>query len=74
VSVLDRVAVLQPVQFRYRRELEPSGVLRGGFLAQQVREVFPDAVVEIDGALMLRLDVLEKYVEMAQQELQRRET
>lgn len=69
MSVLDRVASLQPVQFRYRRELDPSGALRGGFLAQQVREVFPDAVIEADGVLMIDLDVLERYVAMARDEL-----
>jgi len=68
VSILERVRRLTPLQFRYRRELDPSGALRGGFSAQQVQEVFPDAVVEVNGALMIDLEVLGRYVELARQE------
>ena len=68
MSVLERVCRLTPIQFRYREELDPSGVLRGGFSAQQVQEVFPDAVIEVNGVLMINLDVLGRYVELAKQE------
>ncbi len=68
MSILERVRRLTPLQFRYRRELDPSGVLRGGFSAQQVQEVFPDAVVEVNGVLMIDLKVLGRYVELARQE------
>ena len=71
MSVLERVRRLTPIQFRYREELDPSGALRGGLSAQQVQEVFPDAVIEVNGVLMINLDVLGRYVELARQEQQK---
>lgn len=68
MSILERVRQLTPLQFRYRRELDPSGALRGGFSAQQVQEAFPDAVVEVNGVLMIDLEVFGRYVELARRE------
>jgi hypothetical protein len=68
VSILERVRQLTPIQFRYREQLDPSGALRGGFSAQQVQQIFPDAVVEENGVLMINLEVLSRYVQLARLE------
>lgn len=59
------------MQFRYVKEIDPVQSLRAGFIAQEVREVFPEAVCEVDGVLMLDIDVLSDLVEEAKRELQR---
>ena len=49
VDIRNRVARLQPIQFRYNKDIDPEQKLRAGFSAQQVAEVFPDAVVQKNG-------------------------
>lgn len=61
----DRVAQLVPIQFRYDQALDPEQKLRGGFSAQQVATVFPDAVFEEDGALKINGTVLAGYIHQA---------
>jgi len=68
VSLLERVRRLRPVQFRYREEIDPGQPLRAGFIAQEVKEIFPEAVREVGGVLMLDMDVLSAIVEQAKQE------
>lgn len=65
VSIRDRVAQLQPIQFRYHKDIDPEQKLRAGFSAQQVAQVFPDAVVEIGGYLFIKNDVLGNYIKEA---------
>ena len=69
MSIAERVAKLTPIQFRYTPELDPAQPLRAGFSAQQVQEVFPDAVFERHGALCINLPVLESYIAAAAREL-----
>ena len=45
--------------------------LRAGLSAQQVKEVIPEAVVEVDGYLMLEMKVLKEYVREAKKELKK---
>lgn len=61
----DRVAQLVPIQFRYEESLDPERKLRGGFSAQQVATVFPDAVFEEDGILKIDGTVLAGYIHQA---------
>lgn len=61
----DRVAQLVPIQFRYDQALDPGQKLRGGFSAQQVATVFPDAVFEEDGVLKINGTVLSGYIHQA---------
>lgn len=70
MSVLERVKELIPIQFRYIPEVDPARLLRAGFSAQQVRDLFPDAVIEIDGILAIRPDVLKRYIIQAAKEQQ----
>lgn len=56
------------MQFRYREEIDPGQPLRAGFIAQEVKEIFPEAVRDVDGVLMLDMDVLSGIVEQAKQE------
>ena len=65
MDIRDRVAQLQPIQFRYHKDIDPQQKLRAGFSAQQVAQVFPDAVVEIDGYLFIKNDVLGGYIKAA---------
>ena len=65
MDIRDRVAQLQPIQFRYHKDIDPEQKLRAGFSAQQVAQVFPDAVVEIDGYLFIKNDVLGNYIKEA---------
>ena len=65
MDIRDRVAQLQPIQFRYHKDIDPEQKLRAGFSAQQVAQVFPDAVVEIDGYLFIKNDVLGGYIRSA---------
>jgi hypothetical protein len=69
VTTLDRVRQLLPVVFRYNPGLEAGTPLRAGFVAQQVQEVFPDAVHEVDGYLVLDALKLKQYVQQALQEM-----
>tara|TARA_R100001480_G_C4692922_1_gene176425 strand:- start:42 stop:266 length:225 start_codon:yes stop_codon:yes gene_type:complete len=69
MSAVDKLKKLKPIQFRYKKELDPSQPLRAGFSAQQVREIIPEAVIEINGVLMLDMNILKSYVETAKKEL-----
>ena len=65
VDIRDRVAQLQPIQFRYHKDIDPEQKLRAGFSAQQVAQIFPDAVIEKDGYLFINKDVLGGYIKEA---------
>ena len=69
MSALEKLRQLEPIQFRYKKELDPEQRLRGGFSAQQVQKIIPEAVVEVDGILMLDMNVLSKYMREAKKEL-----
>lgn len=69
MSALERVLALRPIQFRYLESVDASGRERAGFSAQQVREVVPEAVIEIDGVLALDLGVIRRLVEEAREEM-----
>ena len=69
MSSLKKLKQLEPIQFRYTEELDPTQPLRAGFSAQQVQKVIPEAVKEVDGVLMLDGNVLMNYIRMAREEL-----
>ena len=69
MSALEKLKQLEPIQFRYKKELDPTQPLRAGFSAQQVQKVIPEAVHEVNGVLMLDLNVLKNYLRMAREEL-----
>ena len=69
MSALEKLKQLEPIQFRYKEELDPTQPLRAGFSAQQVQKVIPEAVKEVDGVLMLDENVLMNYIRMAREEL-----
>ena len=69
MSAVEKLKKLKPIQFRYKKELDPSQPLRAGFSTQQVREVIPEAVIEVNGVLMLDMNILKSYVETAKKEL-----
>jgi|TARA_X000000368_G_scaffold14812_2_gene11828 hypothetical protein len=69
VSLIDKLKQLEPIQFRYKEEIDPTQPLRAGFSAQQVQKVIPEAVREVDGILMLDLNVLKNYLQIARDEL-----
>jgi len=69
VSALEKLKQLEPIQFRYKEEIDPTQPLRAGFSAQQVQKVIPEAVKEVDGVLMLDGNVLMNYIRMAREEL-----
>ena len=69
MSALKKLKQLEPIQFRYKEELDPTQPLRAGFSAQQVQKVIPEAVKEVDGILMLDGNVLKNYLRMAREEL-----
>ena len=66
VDIRDRVAQLQPIQFRYHKDIDPEQKLRAGFSAQQVAQVFPDAVIERNGYLFINNAKLNGYIQQAQ--------
>jgi hypothetical protein len=70
---LDEVLRLRPVRFRYRDDLKlglTSAKEEVGFIAQEVREVIPDAITEgKDGYLMLKADPIHWAAINAIQEL-----
>ena len=49
--------------------LDPTQPLRAGFSAQQVQQVIPEAVMEVNGVLMLDMNVLKNYLRLAREEL-----
>ena len=69
MSALEKLKQLKPIQFRYNEELDPNQSLRAGFSAQQVQKIIPEAVHEIDGVLLLDLNVLRNYVSLAREEI-----
>ncbi len=69
MSALKKLKQLEPIQFRYKKELDPNTSLRAGFSAQQVQEIIPEAVHEVDGVLMLDVNVLRNYISLAREEL-----
>ena len=69
MSAVEKLKKLKPIQFRYKKELDPSQPLRAGFSAQQVREIIPEAVIEVNGVLMLDMNILKSYVETTKKEL-----
>jgi|TARA_R100000152_G_C6768507_1_gene194019 hypothetical protein len=69
VSALEKLKKLEPIQFRYKENIDPTQSLRAGFSAQQVQEIIPEAVHEVDGVLMLDLNVLRNYLSLAKEEL-----
>ena len=69
MSALEKLKQLEPIQFRYKEELDPTQPLRAGFSAQQVQKVIPEAVKEVNGVLRLDGNVLMNYIRMAREEL-----
>ena len=69
MSALEKLKQLEPIQFRYKEELDPTQPLRAGFSAQQVQKVIHEAVKEVNGVLMLDENVLMNYIHMAREEL-----
>ncbi len=69
MSALEKLKQLEPIQFRYNEEIDPSKTLRGGFSAQQVQQVIPEAVHEIGGVLRIDINVLRNYLTLARKEL-----
>jgi len=70
MTVLERVLQLEPINFRYNEDLDPKQLLRAGFSAQQVKQLFPDAVIQINGLLVINQDILQKYITQAFHEAQ----
>ena len=70
MSTLDKVKQLVPIQFKYKQDKEQ--LVRAGFSAQQVQQLFPDAVTTVDGVLHIKLNVLQTYIEQAYNELPRK--
>ncbi len=69
MSALEKLKQLEPIQFRYNEEIDPSKTLRGGFSAQQVQQVIPEAVHEIGGVLRIDVNVLRNYLTLAREEI-----
>ena len=69
MSALEKLKQLEPIQFRYKENIDPTQSLRAGFSAQQVQEIIPEAVHEVDGVLLLDLNVLRNYLALAREEL-----
>ena len=69
MSALEKLKQLEPIQFRYKAELDPTQPLRAGFSAQQVQQVIPEAVHEVNGVLMIDINVLKNYLRLAREEL-----
>ena len=70
-NALGKLKQLQALQFRYKEEFNSDQRLRAVFSAQQVQEIIPEAVIEVDGYLMLDMDVLKAYVREAKKELRK---
>ena len=70
-NALGKLKQLQALQFRYKEEFNSDQRLRAGFSAQQVQEIIPEAVIEVDGYLMLDMNVLKAYVREAKKELRK---
>jgi hypothetical protein len=49
----EAILALQPVTFRYKKELDPDGIPQFGLVAEEVQKVNPDLVVrDEDGKVM----------------------
>ena len=70
-NALGKLKQLQALQFRYKEEFNSDQRLRAGFSAQQVQTVIPEAVIEVDGYLMLDMNVLKAYVRQAKKDLRK---
>ena len=70
MSILKRVLQLEPINFRYIKSIDPDQKLRAGFSAQQVQQLFPDAVTEVNGLLVLIPEILNRYIKQAVKEAQ----
>ena len=70
-NALGKLKQLQALQFRYKEDFDSDQRLRAGFSAQQVQLVIPEAVVEVDGYLMLDMNVLKAYVRQAKKDLKK---
>jgi len=70
-NALGKLKQLQALQFRYKEQFDSNQRLRAGFSAQQVQTVIPEAVIEVDGYLMLDMDVLKAYVCQAKKDLRK---
>ena len=64
-SALEKLKKLDPIQFKYLKNIDPQQKLRAGFSAQQVTEIIPEAVQEINGVLAIKTYILLEYVELA---------
>ena len=71
INAVEKLKQLQALQFRYKEEFNTDQRLRAGFSAQQVQEVIPEEVFEVDGYLMLDMDVLKAYVRQAKKDLRK---
>ena len=70
-SALKKLKKLDPIQFKYLKHIDPQQKLRAGFSAQQVKDVIPEAVQEIDGILAIKTYILLEYVELAKKALEK---
>ena len=70
-NALGKLKQLQALQFRYKEEFNSDQRLRAGFSAQQVQLVIPEAVIEVDGYLMLDMNVLKAYMRQAKKDLKK---
>tara|TARA_A100001011_G_scaffold2_1_gene4 strand:- start:2795 stop:3031 length:237 start_codon:yes stop_codon:yes gene_type:complete len=70
-SALKKLKKLDPIQFKYLKNIDPQQKLRAGFSAQQVKDVIPEAVQEIDGILAIKTYILLEYVELAKKALEK---
>ena len=67
-NLLERVKKLRPVQFRYNSDVDAETKLRAGFIAQEVREIFPECVFENNGRLAIKNELLGSLINQAQDE------
>ena len=70
-NALGKLKQLQAIQFKYKPEVDSDQRLRAGFSAQQVQLVIPEAVIEVDGYLMLDMNVLKAYMRQAKKDLKK---
>lgn len=69
MSALEKVLALEPLQFRYISAIDPQERKRAGFSAQQIRQVVPEAVVEVNGVLMVDPAAIRNLIRQAIAEL-----
>jgi hypothetical protein len=49
----EAVHQLQPVTFRYKKDIDPNGIPQFGLIAEQVEKVNPDLVVRDDNGKVM---------------------